>query len=251
MLKTGNVYMDCGEGCDVSDLELAGSQVKMVEELSKLGKPIIAIMVQGRPYAIEKVSKLSSALLMAWYPGQEGATAVADTLIGINNPSGRLCVSVPRRTGQLPVNYNRRETLPLRYVNTENSPLYTFGDGMSYSKIEYSNVTCSGDRTVLDVENGGKVKITVDVKNASERSAKETVLLYLSAKGRKFIERKKELKAYKKISLAAGETKTVEFYLGKEEFTCFSVNKKEEVVPASFTVLLGQGEENTAKFELK
>jgi beta-glucosidase len=143
-ITSGKVNMDCGEGVDCADLGLPGLQTQLAEALFKTGKPIITVLIQGRPYAVNEISAYSKALLCAFYPGIVGGQAIAEILFGLISPSGRLPVSVPRHSGQLPVYYNYKNSYTaMNYYDNEKTSLYSFGYGLSYTKFSYSEISLS------------------------------------------------------------------------------------------------------------
>ena len=165
-------FIDCGEGKDSSTLNLPKTQTDLLIKLKELGKPIVTVLIQGRPYAINEVVENSNAIINAWYPGQEGGFAIADILIGKVNPSGKLTVSIPKNVGCIPVNYNRVTTFEYNYVETDEKVIYPFGYGLSYSKFVYDNLNTE---KLADNE----FKVNVDVTNESDITGKETVMLFI------------------------------------------------------------------------
>ena len=148
--------MESGEGYDRSTLDLMGKQLELLQAIAKTGKPLVLVMIEGRPLNLNWPSEHIPAILNAWYPGQEGGNAIADVIFGDYNPAGRLPVSVPKSVGQLPVYYNAKRPLSHDYVETTAKPLYTFGYGLSYSKFEYSDLSIS--------KNTQDIKFTISFK---------------------------------------------------------------------------------------
>ena len=203
-----------GEAASRVNLELSGKQIEILEALAATGKPIALVIMGGRPQVLGPVADRVPSILMAWYPGTEGGNAVADVLFGDVNPSGKLPLTWPRATGQLPMYYNRlpssRPTIPdnrftLQYIDEEITPLYPFGWGLSYTQFAYSDATIARQR--LDA--GDALEVSVSVTNKGSRAGQEVVQLYtrdpVASRSRPL----RELKAFEKISLKPGETKRV------------------------------------------
>ncbi|MEE0968678.1 MAG: glycoside hydrolase family 3 N-terminal domain-containing protein [Clostridia bacterium] len=238
-------FLDCGEGMDMSSISLPGNQVKLVEKLCELGKPVIALLIEGRPYEITRVNEIADAVLTAWYPGDEGAEAIFDILTGKVNPSGKLSISIPYAPTCLPAYYNRiapaevsvsRSWTSNTYSDTPQRVLYPFGYGLSYSKFEYK---------AMDIKETEKnvFEVSVTVKNVSEIPGKEAVQLYIHGSGNSVRRRVRELKGFKKIHLDAGEEKTVKFTLGYDELKVFSINNKFELEACNVDVYAGSGDD--------
>lgn len=168
--------MECGEGIDRATLNLTGVQLELVQEVHKLGKPLIVVYINGRPIAEPWIVEHADAILEAWYPGQEGGHAIADILFGEVNPSGCLTISIPKHAGQLPVYYYKRRTRGKRYLETDFNAEYPFGYGLSFSEFKYSNLRV--EPAVISVD--GEARVSVDVTNSSTRTGSEVVQLYIS-----------------------------------------------------------------------
>lgn len=208
-VSSKGINMDSGENVDVASLTLGGQQLALLKELHALGKPIVTVLIQGRTYDIQEVEKLSDAVLVGWFPGQEGGAAIARTLQGINNPSGRLSVSYPRNTEQLPVYYYQRAASKKDdYYDEPGSPLHEFGYGLSYTSFSYENLQVNTE--------SDKIIISLTVRNDGEVAGKESVLLFVRLFGGSVIQRHKQLKEFIKIELAPRETTEVTFRLPKK-----------------------------------
>ncbi|GJM78925.1 hypothetical protein HMSSN139_14210 [Paenibacillus sp. HMSSN-139] len=173
--------MDCGEGVDLADLTLGGVQQELVEAVAATGTPVVAVIIQGRPHALTDVVDLCDAVLCAWYPGTEGGRAIAELLFGIANPSGKLPVTLPRSSAQLPVYYNQKDPGRTRnYVDMPSAPLHPFGYGLSYTQFAYAHLSLSREVvSAAELENGERVTVRVEVENTGDRSGAETVQLYI------------------------------------------------------------------------
>lgn len=195
---------DTGENVDVASLEIGGNQIELLEELKKIGKPIIAVMIQGRPYDITEVVKLADAVLVAWYPGQQGPQAVSNIIFGITDPTGKLPISYPRNSGQLPVYYYQRRVLKNEdYFDEKGSPLFKFGYGLNYNKFEYKNLKVK--------HNAGMISASIQIENLSDTFGIDTILLFASSFGTSVLPRYRQLMSFKKIGLNSKESKTLNF----------------------------------------
>ena len=203
--------MEAGEGFDRASLELLGLQNELLKAVKATGKPVVVVYVEGRPLDKNWASEKADALLTLWYPGGEGGTALSDVLFGDYNPAGRLPVSVPRNVGQLPVYYNKKNPRGHDYVEMSADPLYPFGYGLSYTTFEYSGLTVSG--TVPNVE------VTVQVKNTGSRDGDEVVQLYVIDPLASTVRPRKQLRAFDRVFVKAGETVPVTLKLGSDAFS--------------------------------
>jgi len=233
--------MDCGEGVDLADLRLGGVQEKLLEQLAATGTPLVAIVIQGRPHVLEVVERHCAAVLCAFYPGPEGGTALAEILFGHVNPSGKLPVSLPRSSSQLPVYYHQKNQGRRRpYVDMSEQPLYPFGYGLSYSKFRcefaaVSNLTMSAS----ELEAGAKLAVTVNVINEGQCAGAETVQLYIQAQGSPITRRIRELKGFRKVELQPGEQTSIRFELGKDELAIWNTRMEFKVEPCELTLFVG------------
>lgn len=229
--------MESGEGYDRANLDLMGKQLELLKAVEATGTPIIVIYIQGRPLNMNWASKNADALLSAWYPGQEGGNAIADVLFGKYNPAGRLPMSIARSVGQLPIYYNRRTPASHDYVEMSAKPLYSFGYGLSYSSFAYSNLQVNQqDRYTYHVE--------VDIKNTGAYSGDEVVQLYLRDEVASTVQPIKQLKAFERIDLLKGETKTVKFDLTENDFSIIDKHMQRVVEPGKFTIMIGSSSDN-------
>jgi beta-glucosidase len=245
--------MDCGEGVDVSDLDLGGHQVELAQALHATGKPVIAVLIQGRPYSIPWIAENYPAILCAWYPGQEGGRAVAEVLFGDVNPSGRLSVSIPRSSGQLPAYYDYKFRGDRPYYDLPGTALYSFGHGLSYTRFEFTNLRLSVETAAASVlNNGGAITVTVDVANTGARAGAETVQVYLRGVESVITRRVRELKQFAKIELQPGEKRTLTFSLTREELGIWNRNMKFAVAPGLNEIIVqgGDGKSLSAKLRV-
>ena len=203
-----------------------------------LGKPIVSVLIQGRTYLIDDVIAASDAVLIAWYPGQEGPRAIADTLFGKNNCFGRLPISIPNASSALPTYYNRRP-MPDGYADLKKLSDYPFGSGMNYSKVVYENLIIEENHTVEEINNGAKVKISIEIENCSDISVNEVSMLFIHAKERSIIRRVKELKGFQRVQLEPHQRKKIYFYLTKGELEIYGIDNQFIVEPTTLEVWVG------------
>lgn len=238
--------MDCGEGIDRMNLNLSGVQLELIQEIHKLGKPLVVVYINGRPIAEPWIDEHADAILEAWYPGQEGGHAIADILFGDVNPSGRLTISIPKHVGQVPVYYHGKRSRGKRYLEGDSQPRYPFGYGLSYTEFTYNNIALESDTIHKD----GSTKVTVEVANTGQRAGAEVVQLYITDVASKVTRPAKELKGFRKIFLQPGETQTVEFTVGPEQLQYIGQNYKPVVEPGEFRVHVGKNVNDTLSAKL-
>jgi len=230
-----------GEGRSRSKLNLPGLQQQLLEEVYKVNKNIVLVLMNGRPLALPWAAKNIPAIVEAWQLGTESGNAIAQVLFGEYNPSGKLPMSFPRSEGQVPIYYNQMNTgrpgpkpdvFWSHYSDESNQPLYPFGFGLSYSKFEYSNLQ-------IDSSNTSAIKVSAMVRNAGKVGGEEVTQLYIHDKFASVVRPIKELKGFEKFYLAAGESKKVSFTLTDELLGFFNNNGKFTVEPGEFEVMIG------------
>ncbi|MEK6782853.1 MAG: glycoside hydrolase family 3 N-terminal domain-containing protein [Bacteroidota bacterium] len=239
--EDGQNDMESGEGYDRASLNLMGKQDKLMAEIAKLGKPIVLVLIQGRPLTTTWAEQNVPAILNAWYPGMEGGNAIADVLFGDYNPAGRLTVSVPRSIGQIPVYYTAKRLGSQRdYVDEIGKPLYPFGYGLCYTSFEYS------DLNVNTKTENGKIEVSVDliIKNTGSQDGDEVVQLYLKDNVSSYTTPDRTLKAFQRIHLKAGESMKVKFLLNEDSFSLYQGNGKWAIEPGAFTILVGSSSQD-------
>ena len=229
--------MDCGEGYDRATLQPLGRQMELLSELKKTGKPLVVVYIEGRPMDKTWAAENADALLTAYYPGQEGGTAIADVLFGDYNPAGRLPVTVPRSVGQLPVYYNKKAPAAHDYMDLSAKPLYAFGYGLSYTTFEYDNVS-------LEETGDTQFEITFDVTNTGQRDGEEVVQLYLHDEGASVVQPLKQLKKFQRVFIPKGETRQVKFTLDAEDLSIINAEMESVVEPGDFTVMIGSSSDD-------
>ena len=239
-----------GEGHSRSNLNLPGVQTELVTAVVEIGKPVILVLINGRPLTLADVEPQVAAIVESWQLGIQHGNAVADVLLGNYNPSGKLTASFPYSVGQVPVYYNHKNTgrppagdveqLNSKYIDCPPAPLYPFGFGLSYTTFKYSNLKLSSEAIQVD----GKLVVSVQVQNTGKRDGVEVVQLYLRDLVASVTRPVKELKGFQRISLKAGETKTIEFTLTKEQFSFVGIDHKMTVEPGELQVMIKDLEKN-------
>ncbi|MBD9091994.1 MAG: beta-glucosidase [Bacteroides oleiciplenus] len=232
--------MESGEGYDRSTLELLGKQRELIYEIRKLGKPIVLVLVKGRPLLLEGVENDVDAIVDAWYPGMQGGNAIADVIFGDYNPAGRLTISVPRSVGQLPVYYNtKRKGNRSKYIEEEGTPHYPFGYGLSYTSFGYSDMQTE----VVETADDCQVSVSVMVRNEGSCDGDEVVQLYLRDEVASFTTPLKQLRGFQRIHLKVGETKKITFLLDKKSLGIYMQNGEWAVEPGCFVLMIGRSSE--------
>ena len=227
--------MEAGEGFDRSTLDLLGLQLPLLEALKATGKPLVVVYIEGRPLNKNWAADKADALLTLWYPGGEGGKALADVLLGRYNPAGRLAVSVPRSVGQLPVYYNRKVPFSHDYVEESAEPLYPFGYGLSYTSFAYDNLICHPEEPKATKD----LMVTVDVTNTGERDGDEVVQVYIRDLVASTARPRKQLCAFSRVHVKAGETVTVELPLARSAFELVNPAMERVVEPGEFEIQVG------------
>jgi beta-glucosidase len=263
-----------GEAASRTDLNLPGRQEELLEAVAATGKPVVLVMFTGRPSTIKWAGAHVPAIVEAWFPGMEGGHAVADILFGDVNPSGKTAVSFPRSVGQLPLYYaqlptgrpatgdlshmpaNSVEKYTSRYIDEENSALYPFGWGLSYTKFSYGQpVVNKASVAMADMAmgKGPALIVGVDVTNSGPIAGTEVAQLYVRNTSASVEQPVRELKGFARVTLQPGETKHVEFPLGFDELSFYSVESKRVMEPTTYKVYVGGSSlaSKEASFEVK
>ncbi len=247
ILVVGEEYWMSGEGGSISNINLPGAQNELVNAIAGTGKPIVSVLINGRPFDIQHLTKNSMAVLEAWQPGTMGGLAVADILLGKYNPSGKLTVTFPINTGQIPIYYNYKRTShdvnesnknvrwTNKYLDIPITPLFPFGYGLSYSEFSYSNLKLSS----TTINSKQSVNLSVDITNTSNVDGEEVVQLYVGDDVSSVSRPAKELKGFKKITLKQGEKQTVNFTLAPTDFSFYNKDMHWVLEPGTFTIMIG------------
>lgn len=220
---------------DMDTLELLGRQQELAQKIVALGKPVVVVLLGGRPYSIGWIAENVPAILMGWYLGQETGHAVAQVLFGEYSPAGRLPVTIARNVGQLPVYYSQKPSGRRGYLFSSKEPLFPFGWGLSYTKFEYSQPRL----TRSTIAPAGETEVEVEVRNTGSRDGDEVVQLYVRDDVSSVTRPVKELKGFRKVHLKAGESRIIRFRITPAELSLLDVNFHRVVEPGTFTVMTG------------
>ena len=220
---------------DRDSLDLVGRQNDLVKAVLETGKPVVVLLMGGRPLSVNYIAEKVPAILEGWYLGQEGGTAVADVLFGDYNPAGRLPITFPRSVGQLPDFYNYKPSARRSYLFAENGPLFAFGYGLSYTTFKYQNVRL----TQAKIGTRGGTSVKVDLTNTGKMKGDEVVEMYIHDLVSSVTRPVKELKGFRRITLEPGETMTVEFPITPEALSFLDLNMQRIVEPGAFDVMVG------------
>ena len=248
-----------GEAHSLANLDLQGAQSQLIKSLAATGKPVVTVVMAGRQLTISDEVEVSDAVLYSFHPGTMGGPAIADILFGKVNPSGKTPVTFPRMTGQAPIYYAHNNTgrpanptemlideIPVEagqtsvgcrsfYLDAGNSPLFPFGYGLSYTNFEYSDLKLASDKLTVD----GEVNVSVNLKNVGKYDGTEVVQLYVQDKVGSVIRPVKELKAFQRVELKAGESKTVTFTLPVSDLAFWRYDMTYGVEPGDFKLWVG------------
>lgn len=240
--KSG-LFADCstGETRDRAVLTLPGEQEALVRAVAGTGTPVVLVLVNGRPFSLEWEQENIPAILEAWLPGAQGATAVADVLFGDYSPGGKLTISFPRTVGQIPVYYNHkisggRSHWKGDYVETSTKPLYPFGYGLSYTEFRYNDFSIN--KTECDIDE--YVEIGVTITNAGKMKGDEIVQLYVNDAQASVTRPVLELKGFKRVALEAGQSRRVTFTLSPKQLGFYDIGMNFVVEPGDIHVLIGR-----------
>ena len=244
VLVLGGGPRTCGENKSRSSLELPGRQNLLLKEVKKTGKPVIVVLINGRPLSVNYADKVADAILEAWYPGAHGGTAVAMALLGEYNPGGKLTVTFPRTVGQIPFNFpykrasqvdGRKELGPNGWASRVNGGLYDFGHGLSYTTFAYSDFRLSSP----EIAPTDSVRVSFKVTNTGKVRGDEVVQLYVEDCITSLTAYEKVLRGFERISLDPGETKSVEFVLSPKDLSLLDRDMNRVVEPGDFEIMVG------------
>jgi beta-glucosidase len=246
-----------GEAGSRAHLDLPGNQQQLLEAVAAAGKPMVLLVFSGRPLVLNWAAQHVPAILEAWFPGIQAGPALANVLLGTSSPSGRLTVSFPRAVGQEPLYYNHfntgrpadgvdlshppksdKEKYVSRYIDEQNSALYPFGYGLTYSTISYSTPAVSAATISARDLNAGSatLKVTAEVRNTGSRATDEVAQLYIRQTGTSVVRPVRELKGFRRVTLGPGQSQSVEFTLGRDELKFWNIDMKDVVEPGQLTV---------------
>ncbi len=233
---------------DRDSLELIDQQQQLAEAMFALGKPVVVVLINGCPLAVDEIAHKANALIEGWYLGQEGGTAMADVLLGKTDPGGKLTVTIPRAVGFVPYNYDEKPSAHRGYQFADNSPLFPFGYGLSYTTFDVGPPVLSA----ASIHSNGTVTVSVNVRNTGKVAGAEVVQLYLHELVTSVTEPTKVLRGFERVSLAPGASTQVRFELGRDDFAIWDENLRYGVEPGTFQVMAGPDSVDlkTATFEV-
>ena len=249
----GEKALMSGESRSRAVLRLPGQQEALLDTLQKAGKPLVVVLMNGRPLCLEKVDKQANALLEAWFPGTQCGNAVADILFGDAVPSAKLTVSFPLTEGQIPNNYNYKRSgrpgdMPhsstVRHIDVPNRNLYPFGYGLSYTTFSYGEMQCPKQFNA-----DGTLQVSVEVTNTGGCDGEDIVQLYVAAKVASMVRPVKELKGFQKVFIPKGQTKRIDFTLNVCDLGFWNNSMQYIVEPGSFEIMVGPNSEELQKKE--
>jgi beta-glucosidase len=247
-----------GEGASRSIPDIPEPQMELLKSLVATGKPVVLVIFTGRPLILGWEDENVPAILNAWFPGSEAGTSIAGILFGDVNPSGKLTTTFPRNAGQLPIFYNHKNTgrphgdfekysrFRSNYLDVINAPLYPFGYGLSYTRFDYGDITLSA----LEMTMNEKVSAKVTVTNSGPRDGKEIIQLYIHDIYSTSTRPVKELKAFRKIFLKAGESREVSFELSAEDLKYYDHDLVYVCEPGDFEIMIGPNSRDVKKVKL-
>lgn len=246
-----------GEARSRAWLDLPGAQQALIDRLAAIHKPLVVILLNGRPLALSRLVAETPAVLEAWYPGSEAGNAVADVVFGDHDPSGKLPISFPRAVGQVPIYYahkptgrppNEGEFYSSKYLDVAVTPLYVFGYGLSYTRFEYDNPRLSATHIAPDET----LRVNVTVRNTGQRPGNEVVQLYLRDDVASFTRPVRALRGFARVFLSPGAARELTFTLDRDDFALLDADGKRVIEPGTFTVFVGgsSAAERSAQFEV-
>jgi len=224
-----------GEGKDRASLDLDERQLDLIKAIKATGKPVVAVMFNGRPLSVNWVAQNIPSIVEAWFGGEKGGLAIADVLLGNVNPSGKLPITFPRSVGQLPFYYNHKPTSRHHYVDEADTPLFPFGLGLSYTTFRYSDMSI----TPAKIPVNGTATVSVKITNTGKTEGTEVVQLYLRDVVSSVTTPVMSLRGFNRISLKPGESGIVRFKINREHLSLWNRQMKQVVEPGEFKVMIG------------
>jgi beta-glucosidase len=245
-----------GEAASRADLSLPGRQLDLLKALKLTGKPLVIVLMSGRPLTLPWEDEHADAMLQAWFGGTEAGNAVADLIFGDFNPSGKLTTTFPRVVGQIPLYYNHKSTgrpfagqlddkYKSRYLDVVNEPLYPFGYGLSYTTFEYDGLALSTN----ELHSGETLEVSVSVANTGKSDGEEVVQLYIRDNVGSVTRPVKELKAFRKVLIRSGEKKEIIIAISEEDLKFYDVNMNYAAEPGDFTIMVGTNSRDVMEAE--
>ena len=235
-----------GESSSRTELSIPESQMNLIKALKKTGKPLVLVIMSGRPLTLVQEAQLGDAILFTWHAGHEAGNAIAEVLFGVHNPSGKLTTSFPRSVGQIPIHYNHLNTgrpnngdlfqkFKSNYLDEANSPLFPFGFGLSYTTFKYSDIRLNKS----SIHSNESVIASIMVSNTGNYDGEEVVQLYSRDEVASIARPVKELKKFQKIFLKKGESKEVQFQLDSNDLKFYNSQLKWVIEPGKFNLFIG------------
>ncbi len=251
VLTVGETWDMSGEAKSRADIHLPGVQEELFQVLKATGKPIVVILMAGRPLIFNAIADQADAILYGWWPGSEGGAALANVLYGDYNPSGKLPATFPQSGGQIPISYQQYSTgrpvtkpgdirYKSAYIDAPNTPRYAFGHGLSYTTFKYDGLKISQP----SMRAGQTVQVQLTVTNTGQRAGEEVVQLYLRDLVASVARPLKELKDFKKLSLKPGETQTVTFVVDKDKLAFYNRKLEWAAEPGEFQLMVGSASDD-------
>jgi len=251
VLAIGESWDMSGEAKSRTDIGVPGLQNKLFEAIKATGKPVVVVMLAGRPLIFNEIADRADAILYAWFPGTEGGNAVADVLFGDYNPSGKLPVTFPRNMGQLPLSYAQYSTgrpvlddknivYKSAYIDSVNTPRYAFGHGLSYTSFKYSGASLSSNT----MQPGQSITLSLDIANSGKAAGTETVQLYIRDLVSSVVRPLKELKGFQQVRLQPGEQRRISFTIDRNTLSFFNTQLKWGAEPGDFKLMVGSASDD-------
>jgi beta-glucosidase len=251
IMAVGETFDMTGEAKSKADIHIPGVQEQLVKAIVQTGKPLVVLVMGGRPLVFNYTAENVKSILFTWWLGSEAGDAMADVIFGDYNPAGKLPITFPKSIGQIPIYYAQTKTgrpfeegkspnYKSAYLDISNSPQYAFGHGLSYTTFKYSDINL--DKTVIALND--TIKVTVNVTNTGKYDGEEVVQLYIKDKVAQPVRPIMELKDFQKIKLNPGETKTLVFYIQKEKLSFYNDDLKWITQPGDFEVMIGSASDD-------
>ncbi len=272
ILFLGEESILSGEAHSRADIDLPGDQAELVRRVRAAGKPVVAVIMAGRPLTLSNIIDQVDAILYAWHPGTMGGPAIADLLFGIESPSGKLPVTFPRMVGQIPIYYNQKNTgkppspdtiihiddidpkasqtslgLTAFHLDAGYTPLFAFGHGLSYARFEYQHLRTSA----AEIRLGDTLQVSAELTNTGEVPADEVAQLYVRDLVGNVTRPVKELKGFKRLRLDPGQTVVVEFELHTDDLAFYDRHMQLVTEPGEFHVWIGGSSETELRTEFR
>lgn len=244
VLVLGGGQRTCGENKSRTSLELPGRQNLLLKKVCETGKPVVVVLINGRPLSVNYAARHADAILEAWYPGSHGGTAIAEALLGDYNPGGKLTVTFPKTVGEIPFNFpykpgsqvdGNSKPGPDGDQSRVNGALWHFGHGLSYTTFEYTDL----DISPKVIAPGDSVKVTFSVRNTGKRKGDEVVQIYLHDRESSITRYEKLLRGFERITLESGESRTLEFIITGEDMSLLNKDFRSVVEPGIFDIMVG------------